>query len=94
TLLRGVAEEKFEPAVQQIQRTKELRRTRDNSKVKETLQEIYEKSRKERENLTYPVMRALESDATMGEINGAIRLAYNCSYDPFEMIEPPFSISG
>lgn len=94
TLLRGVAEEKFEPIIHQIQRIKELRRTRDNSKVKETLQEIYIKAGKERENLMYPIIRALESDATMGEITGAIRLGYNCSYDPFGMIEPPFSISG
>ena len=34
-------------------------------------------------------MEAFEAGATMGEIGGAMRLAYNCPYDPHGLIESP-----
>ena len=32
-------------------------------------------------------MEAFEAGATMGEIGGAMRMAYNCPYDPHGLIE-------
>lgn len=43
----------------------------------------------------YPAMvDALMADASFAEIWGALRLATGASYDPFQIIEPPFAIGG
>ncbi len=56
-------------------------------RVKETLQECYNKSKTEGENLMFPLIEAFEAGATMGEITGTMRMAYDYPYDPFGQIE-------
>ena len=41
------------------------------------------------ENLMHPIMKAFLAGATMGEIGGMMRLAYDWPYDPYGLIETP-----
>ena len=88
TLLREVAESKFEPSWERIDWTRRFKADRDNNRVKEALRGCYEKARSRDENLVYGFLPALEAGATMGEITGVMRMAYHRPYDPFGAMEP------
>jgi methylmalonyl-CoA mutase N-terminal domain/subunit len=88
-LLRDVAEEKIEPYRERIEEIKEYKKRRNQSIIRKTLQDVYNKARETDENLMYPIIEATEAGATMGEISGVMRLAYDYPYDPFGMIESP-----
>ena len=90
TLLRETVETKIEVAEEQIQKIKELKAKRDSAKVKEALNAVYRGAQQGSVNLVPVTMEAFKKAATMGEITGAIRLAYGSAYDPFEMVEAPF----
>ncbi len=87
TLLRDVAESKFEPCWERIDQIKAHKKTRDMGRVKESLQECCEKTKTEGENLMAPLIQAFEAGATMGEITGVMRMAYDWPYDPFGKME-------
>ncbi len=53
------------------------------------LSAVLETARDEEQNLMGATMEAFEAGATMGEIGGAMRMAYNCPYDPHGLIESP-----
>lgn len=89
TLLKDVAEEKIEPCWSQIEKIKEFKKNRDAGKIKAGLSEVHEKAKDEKENLMYPIIRATEAGATMGEIAGVMRLAYGWTYDRHNIIESP-----
>jgi methylmalonyl-CoA mutase N-terminal domain/subunit len=89
TLLKEVAERKIEPYLDRIEKIKEYKRKRDFKKIKKVLQECYEKAKKDRQNLMYPIIKATEAGATIGEISGVMRKAYGFNYDPYGLIESP-----
>jgi methylmalonyl-CoA mutase, N-terminal domain len=90
TLLRNVAEEKIPPDFDRIEEIKKFKENRDHSKVKEVLHECFMKAKSKDVNLMYPIIKATESGATMGEIAGALRMGYGWNYDPYNMTQPPF----
>jgi methylmalonyl-CoA mutase N-terminal domain/subunit len=73
-----------------VEDVKELKRTRDNRKVRESVENLRKVAERKEENLVPAAMDAARSYASLGEIWGAIRLGYGYSYDPFEEIEYPF----
>jgi methylmalonyl-CoA mutase N-terminal domain/subunit len=73
-----------------VEDVKELKRTRDNHKVRESVANLRKAAERKEENLVPAAMDAVRSYASLGEIWGAIRLGYGYSYDPFEEIEYPF----
>jgi methylmalonyl-CoA mutase N-terminal domain/subunit len=84
TLLRDLAETRFEVAQEQIEKVRELRRRRDQAKVRAALAHVASTAREPSANLVFPIMEALKVGATMGEIAGAVRTAYQAPYSPLE----------
>lgn len=90
TLLREVVEAKIEPCWDHIERIAEFKRTRDQDRVRTALRELHACAEERRESLMPPVVRALEADATLGEMSGAMRMAYGMPYDPLAGTPAPF----
>jgi methylmalonyl-CoA mutase, N-terminal domain len=94
-------EEDFEIPIQEVhaqdsetiaRRMEEWKKTRDLPAVRAKLAELYADGRKEdRYNLMPAIIEAVKAYATAGEVLGVIRLARGLSYDPFGMIECPFT---
>ena len=73
-----------------IRAVKELRKRRDQQRIRDTLKELYQVTREGR-NVVRPVIEAAKAGATIGEVAGVIRMAYNYDYDPLgEISEPAF----
>ena len=89
TLLKEVAEKKIEPCWGRIEKIKEFKKKRNQNQVKKVLTDCYQKAKIEDENLIYPIIAALKADATMGEIAGVMRMAYDYPYDPFDVMDSP-----
>ena len=87
TLLKEVVESKIEPSWERIEKIKDFKNRRDQEKVREALHGVYEKAKDEGENLMYPIVEATAAGATMGEISGTLRRAYDYQYDPFGVME-------
>jgi methylmalonyl-CoA mutase, N-terminal domain len=90
TLLKDVAERKFEPCFGRIEQIRQYKRRRDQVHLRDALAAVYGKARAEGENLMEPYIAAVAAGATMGEIGGVLRMAYGTPYDPFGLVEPPF----
>lgn len=90
TLLREVVETKIEPQLDQIERIREFKRTRNQEGVRSTLTELRSRAADPKESLMEPVINALEADATLGEVSGAMRMAYGMPYDPLSGTPAPF----
>lgn len=88
TLLKEVAETKIEPCWDHIEKIRAYKESRDQGQIKHALQQCHQVAGNKGENLMYPIMNALETGATIGEISGSMRLAYNYPYDPHGMMEP------
>jgi methylmalonyl-CoA mutase N-terminal domain/subunit len=88
TLLKDVSETKIEPYRERIEWIKQYKKQRDGGKIKAVLQSCYEKTKAEGENLTYPTIDAFAAGATMGEIAGVMRMAYDYPYDPHGRMDP------
>lgn len=89
TLLKEIVEGKIEPWRERIDQVKEYKKARDMGRIKDVLSAVRETAGDENENLMVPTMTAFEAGATMGEIGGAMRMAYHCPYDPHGLIESP-----
>ena len=64
----------------------------DNETVKKALHKVYEDAQRgEKYNLMPSMIAAAKAHATAAETMGVIRMANGLSYDPFDMIESPFS---
>jgi methylmalonyl-CoA mutase N-terminal domain/subunit len=92
TLLKEVAEQKIEPYLSRIERIQELKGARDLGQIERTLRACCGKAREPNGNLMPPIIDATRVGATMGEIAGALRLAYGGPYDPYGMVEPPVEL--
>jgi methylmalonyl-CoA mutase N-terminal domain/subunit len=90
TMLKGAMETKVNVAEGQIKKIKMMKAARDMIGVKEALNFVHKTARARSANLIYAIKEALKKDATIGEITGAIRLAYGASYDPHGMTVAPF----
>lgn len=60
---------------QQVERIKKLRKRRDNTKVEKALKEIKVSALND-ENLMYPIIEAVKSYATLGEISDSLRQVF------------------
>ena len=75
---------------QKVREVKEFKQNRNQETLKRSLKEIY-RATKEGRNVTRPIIEAVKTGATLGEVTGVIRLSYGIPYDPFEQIDmPPF----
>lgn len=73
-------------------RMEEWKKTRDIPLIEERLSRLYSDAKKEdKYNLMPSIIEAVKAYATAGEIMGVIRHARGLSYDPFNMINCPFS---
>jgi len=90
TILRDLVETKIEPCVDQIERIREFKRTRNQDRVRSALRALRACASDRRESLMDPLIAAIRADATIGELAGAMRLAYGMPYDPLSGIAVPF----
>lgn len=67
-----------------------FKRERKMDILKPALLKLRKESEKKTSNLFYPAMEAIEKGATLGELNGNIRLGFGYSYDDLGGISPPF----
>lgn len=89
TLLRDVAQVKIEPSWGHVEQIKRFKTGRDKRLVEQVLRDVHKKAKTKDENLMYPILTAMESGASMGEIAGVLRMAYGFPYDPHGLIESP-----
>jgi methylmalonyl-CoA mutase N-terminal domain/subunit len=73
-----------------IQRLAKFKRGRKMGILKPALLKLRKEAAKKTSNLFYPAMEAIEKGATLGEINGNIRLGFGYSYDDLGGISSPF----
>ena len=89
TLLKEISEEKIEPCRDRVKHITQYKRNRDAAKIKDFLQDLHQAAKNENGNLMTPIIAATQAGATMGEISGVLRQAYNFPYDPHGLMEPP-----
>jgi methylmalonyl-CoA mutase N-terminal domain/subunit len=89
TLLKEIVESKIEPWWERIDKVKAYKKARDPDRIRDVLSAVLEATRDESTNIMGATIEAFEAGATMGEIGGAMRLAYQCPYDPHGLIESP-----
>jgi methylmalonyl-CoA mutase N-terminal domain/subunit len=75
---------------QQIDRLIEFKRNRDGSRVGPALLKLRDDATRRNVNLFPAAMEAIEHGATLGEINGYIRMGFGYPYDDFATVQPPF----
>lgn len=95
-------EEDFEIPIQKVHpgdseaianRMAEWKKTRDQELLKERIAQLYADARKgERFNLMPSIIEAVKAYATAGEVMGVIRKARGLNYDPFDVIDCPFTL--
>ena len=71
----------LEAVKRQIQRLKEVKKERDNSKVKKSLEELREAIKRD-ENLMPYIMEAVRHYATVGEITKVLKEEYGVFKEP------------
>ncbi|MEW6200829.1 MAG: methylmalonyl-CoA mutase family protein [bacterium] len=77
-----------ESVKEQIENLKILKKNRDNAKVKKSLDAMRRAAEKgEKENLIPPIIEAVKTYASIGEIIGTVREVYGLSYDPLGVIQ-------
>jgi methylmalonyl-CoA mutase N-terminal domain/subunit len=89
TLLRDIVEQKFDPALDHVEKIRRFRTARDQQAVHAALRRVMDAAKQTGVNLMYPMMEAMEADATMGEVAGILRVAYGHPYDPFRVLQSP-----
>lgn len=88
TLLKDIASEKIVPYRNRIEEIREYRKKRDAGLIKDVLQKVL-RTAQSTENLMPSVIEAMKAGATMGEIAGMMRMAYDTPYDPRGFLEAP-----
>jgi methylmalonyl-CoA mutase cobalamin-binding domain/chain len=89
TLLKDIAEKKFEPCWDRIEEIEMYRKSRNQEKVKAVLHKVHESALQQDAGLIEPAFEAFAVGATLGEVAGVMRLAYDYPYDPHGWLEPP-----
>jgi methylmalonyl-CoA mutase, N-terminal domain len=83
TLLRDVAEERFEPDLDHVERIRRWRTERDGGVVAAALAGAREAAADPAADLMRPIVAALDAECSIGEIAGALRAGYGLPSDPF-----------
>jgi methylmalonyl-CoA mutase N-terminal domain/subunit len=83
TLLRDVAEERFEPDLVHIERIRRWREQRDMTHVEDALGAVRAAAQAADGDLMGPIIDAMDRDCSIGEITGALRAGYGLPSDPF-----------
>jgi methylmalonyl-CoA mutase N-terminal domain/subunit len=83
TLLRDLAEERFEPDLEHVERIRAWRCERDAAAVRVTLEEVEAAAADMDVDLMPPIVAALDRECSIGEIAGALRAGYGLPADPF-----------
>ncbi|MBI4628906.1 MAG: hypothetical protein HY729_09360 [Candidatus Rokubacteria bacterium] len=89
TLLRAVAERKFEPCRERVDELAAHRRSRDGGRAREALVDLQRVAEGKTGNLMPPLVAGFAAGATMGEITGILRTAYGAPYDPLGHLKAP-----
>jgi methylmalonyl-CoA mutase, N-terminal domain len=82
--LRDVAEERFEPDREHIERIRAWRPTRAQAPLRASLDRVHVASAEPDADLMGPIVAALDADATIGEITGCLREGQGLPADPFD----------
>ena len=82
-LLRDVAEERFEPDHEHVERIRRWRSERDGARVAAALAAVQKAAETPDADLMEPIVAALDGEASIGEITGALRTGYGLPADPF-----------
>jgi methylmalonyl-CoA mutase N-terminal domain/subunit len=85
----GVQRISSESARRQIEETRELKRARDVSRLKDCMKYLREDAEEGR-NVLPAMVEATKAFATTGELLGTVRMVMGYSYDPMEILECPF----
>ncbi|MFC1858599.1 methylmalonyl-CoA mutase [Thermodesulfobacteriota bacterium] len=80
-----------EDTKRQVEAVERLKNERDSAAVEKALKNLHGAAKSD-ENVMPYVIEAAKVYATVGEINGVIRVAYGDSYDPLEVIDPPCAL--
>jgi methylmalonyl-CoA mutase N-terminal domain/subunit len=75
---------------QQIDRLIGFKKDRSAHPLGVALHKLRDDAARRDVNLFYPAMEAIELGATLGEINGYIRMGFGYPYDDFSSVTPPF----
>ena len=90
TLLRDITERKIPPCREQIETIHRFRTERSQDPVRRSLREVYAQAKTRDTNLVPATCDGFRAGATMGELAGAMRLAYDAPYDPHGALRPDF----
>jgi methylmalonyl-CoA mutase cobalamin-binding domain/chain len=94
TLLREVSETKIEPCHDHVERIVAFKRARAPGRVQQALHHLHATATARDTNVMPAIIAAMEAAATMGEIAGALRVAYGVAYDPFGAVPPVCPFPG
>jgi methylmalonyl-CoA mutase N-terminal domain/subunit len=83
TLLRDVAQERFEPDLEHVERIRRWRDERDGARVAAALDAVRSAAASPDDDLLPPMVAAFEDECSIGEIAGALREGYGLAADPF-----------
>ena len=86
----GVQRVSEHSAIQQIEETKELKRTRDMDKLKDAVSRLRDVAG-EGKNVIPAMVEASKAFGTTGELLGTVREVFGYPYDPMETVESPFN---
>jgi methylmalonyl-CoA mutase N-terminal domain/subunit len=89
-LLREVAERKIPPCREAVEALARFKAERGADEVRRSLRSVHEAARDRAANLMPALDAGFGVGATMGEIAGALRLAYDAPYDPYGALRPDF----
>ena len=73
-----------------INRLAQFKRNRDGDRLGPALQKLRGQAEEKDTNLFPAAMEAVELGATLGELNGSIRMGFGYPYDDFGVVTPPF----
>ena len=73
-----------------INRLAQFKRNRDGDRLGPALQKLRGQAEEKDVNLFPAAMEAVELGATLGELNGSIRMGFGYPYDDFGVVTPPF----
>jgi methylmalonyl-CoA mutase, N-terminal domain len=82
----------LEPCAEQVERLRSFKEQRELGRVWATLGALNAAAKRADDNLFPHILSATDTGATLGEIIGAMRMAYGQKYDPCEMIECPWEV--
>jgi methylmalonyl-CoA mutase, N-terminal domain len=83
TLLRDVAEARFEPDLEHVERIRSWRHDRDLADVSAALDDVTSAAATPDADLMAPLVTALDRECSIGEIAGALRVGYGFPAEPF-----------